>query len=46
MTAKWRAPRRSIGGDRKCVAVVVRGQHGGGRLGRPEMTGVAGEGGL
>ena len=38
--------RRSIGGDRKCVAVVVRGQHGGGRLGRPEIPGVAGEGGL
>ena len=46
MTAKWRAPRRSIGGDRKCVAVVVRGQHGEEQLGRPGIPGVAIEGEL
>ena len=43
VTARWQAPRRSIGGGRKCAAVTVRGQHGEGRLGRLGIPGVAGE---
>ena len=42
----WRELLQSIGGDRRCVVVGVHGLHDGGPLGRPEMLGAVGVGGL
>ena len=44
--ARWRVLQQSIDGGRRCVAVGVRGPHGGGPLCRPEIPGVVGGGGL